>query len=171
MGPDAVVVVVAVLTFIGALLLISGLVVAGILDGLGVLAPFPVGVSADRPAGPFTDARCGLLLVWIGLGLLPGSVLASGVVADQRRISQGRGNAGTTGQQARSHKAGRRGDAHTRTHLVTTLQGVTTHRFAVELTLLATGHAEATDDPDDSVGLHHHCFACIVNEMIGRPPG
>ncbi|MDT5329115.1 MAG: hypothetical protein QOF31_412, partial [Mycobacterium sp.] len=60
-----------------------------------------------------------------GLRLLTGTGLAAGVFTDQWRISKGRGSAGTTGQQATSHEAGRSGDAHTRTHFDTTLQGAT----------------------------------------------
>ena len=65
-----------------------------------------------------------VLLIRAGLRLLIGRVLADGVFTSQRRISKGNGSAGTTGQQARSHEAGRGGDAHTRTHVETTLQGV-----------------------------------------------
>jgi hypothetical protein len=95
-------------------LLISGLEVAGVIAGIVALAVLFLAATARR----------GVLVVRIRLWLLSGVVFVTRVNR-QRRVSKGDGSAGTTGQQSRSHEAGRCGDAHTRTHVETTLQGVT----------------------------------------------
>ena len=112
-------------------------------------------------------------------------VLVTGV-ATRHGISEGHRSAGTTRQQAGSHEAGRCGDAHTRTHGVSILQGVSTRLFRGSDNSRTTtlngllwisiyprpGHTDTADDPEDSVGLHHQLlFHEIADEMTGRPAG
>ena len=115
--------------FVG--LLAVGLLAVGLLAvGLATAQLVP----ARMIAGLFLAVSTGRRLFLLGIGLLRiyGTVadgiigvLVAGVAIGHAGVSKGHGSGRTTDQQARCHEAGRSGDAHTRTHVVTTLQGVT----------------------------------------------
>jgi hypothetical protein len=117
--------------------LLSRFLVAGLRRLTG---PDIARVLVTRPAGQRTDARSRPVHPGPGSVVLGGrtgaiaiepvtndgvvGVVATRIAVMAAGLGKGDRDTRTAGEQPRGHEAGRRGDAHTRTHAVTTLHGI-----------------------------------------------